>query len=296
MTGSGNVTHVAECRILTIDDWALDDDVGRLSWVEQNDRANRLINGLRRFGLQHGDTVAIVGGNRREWIEAVGAAAGDGKQWVPVNWHFSPDEIAYVLENSGADLVIADAEYGDKVAEAASHAGVAHRVADGGGIDGFLSYDDMLASSSAGEPDGQVAGDVMIYTSGTTGRPRGVVSNSSDIGADLEAANAPTEMFMQLLGVPTEGGTVYNSAPLHHGGPLVFPLVPHSLGSRLVLRREAGRRRRTPTHRRVPGDHRARSAHPLRWGSRSPRPRFTSSTMTATNSARTRPAASTSAA
>ncbi|MEM9516570.1 MAG: AMP-binding protein [Actinomycetota bacterium] len=220
------------------DDWALDDDVGQLSWAEGNDRTNRLINGLRGLGLQHGDTVAIVGGNRREWIEAVGAAGGDGKRWVPVNWHFSPDEIAYVLENSEASLVIADAEYGDKVAEAADAVGVTHRVAYGGPLDGFLSYDDLLASASAAEPDGQVSGDVMIYTSGTTGRPKGVVSNTSRIGADLEEANAPTAMFMEMLGIPTQGGIAYNSAPLYHGGPLVFALVPHSLGSKLVLRRK----------------------------------------------------------
>ena len=48
------------------DDWALDDDLGRVSWTESNDRTNRLLTGLRGLGLEQGDSVAILGGNRRE--------------------------------------------------------------------------------------------------------------------------------------------------------------------------------------------------------------------------------------
>jgi long-chain acyl-CoA synthetase len=218
------------------DEWALDDDVGRITWYEANDRANRLINGLRAFGLSQGDVVAIVGGNRREWAEAAGAANGDGRVWVPVNWHFSVDEIAYVLENSGAKVVVADAAYADKAAVAAEQAGTAIRIAYGGPIDGFTDYDELLAASSADEPEGQVSGEVMVYTSGTTGRPKGVVSNRSGLGQDLEAAAVPLTMFLDLIGVPTDGVT-YLGAPLYHAGPLLFGLVPHMLGSQLILRR-----------------------------------------------------------
>ena len=219
-------------------DWALDDDVGRLTWAESNERVNRLMNGIRGLGLDVGDCVGLLGGNRREWIEAVGAANGDGKPWVPINWHFSADEIAYVLTNSGAKLLIADAEYGTKALEAADRAEVAFRVAYGGSIDGFMDYDDLLASSSAEEPDGQTAGQVITYTSGTTGHPKGVVPSTSTLGGDLEAANAPLAGFMELIGVPTADGVAYCGAPLYHSGPLLFGLVPHMLGSQLILRRK----------------------------------------------------------
>jgi long-chain acyl-CoA synthetase len=218
------------------DDWALDDDVGRLTWGESNERSNRLINGIRGLGLAHGDVVAILGGNRREWAEAAVAANGDGRIWVPVNWHFSVDEIAYVLENSSAKLLVADAAYADKAAGAAERAGTDIRVAYGGPIDGFTDYDDLLAASSADEPDGQVSGQVMVYTSGTTGHPKGVVPNQRNVGLDLETASVPVNMFLELIGVPTDG-TTYLGAPLYHAGPLVFGLVPHMLGSRLILRR-----------------------------------------------------------
>jgi long-chain acyl-CoA synthetase len=220
------------------DEWALDDDVGRLTWAERNARTNRLVHGLRSLGLDDGSTVAIVGGNRREWLETVAATNGAGKRWVPVNWHFSAAEIAYVLENSAADAVVADAEYADKVTDAADAAGVDLRIAYGGSIDGFTDYDDLLASSSEAEPEGQVAGQLVIYTSGTTGNPKAVVPNMSSLGNDLERTTATLRGFMELLGIPLEDGIAFNSAPLYHSGPLAGAFVPHSLGSKLVLRRK----------------------------------------------------------
>jgi acyl-CoA synthetase (AMP-forming)/AMP-acid ligase II len=64
------------------------------------------------------------------------------------------------------------------------------------------------------------------------------VPNTCNLGGDIEAANAPLIGFMDLLGVPTSDGVAYCGAPLYHGGPLVFGLVPHMLGSQLVLRRK----------------------------------------------------------
>jgi long-chain acyl-CoA synthetase len=155
------------------DDWALDDDDGRLTWTESNERIDRLMHGVRGLGLEFGDCVGLLGGKRREWLETVGATNGDGRPWVPINWHFSAEEVAHVLENSGAKLLVADAEYGDKALEAAELAEVPLRVACGSSVDGFTAFDDLLASSSADEPAGQTAGQAIVYTSGTTGIRRG---------------------------------------------------------------------------------------------------------------------------
>jgi len=222
----------------TGDEWALDDDIGEVTWGESNDRMNRLIHGLRGLGLVPGDCIGVVGGNRREWLQAVGAANHDGKMWVPINWHFSADEIAYVLQNSNAKALVADAEYADKAHEAAARADIAVRIAYGGAIDGFIDFDGLVAASPSAEPDGQTSGQVMVYTSGTTGRPKGVVPSSGTLGAEIPATLGPLAFYMQLLGVPTEDGIAYCGAPLYHGGPLLFGLVPTVLGSRLVLRRK----------------------------------------------------------
>src|SRR4051812_31530949 len=78
------------------------DDRGTTVWSELDERVNRLVNGLRAAGLVAGDTLAVVIGNRREWFEVAMAAAHGGWTYVPVNWHWVADELAYVLEDAHA--------------------------------------------------------------------------------------------------------------------------------------------------------------------------------------------------
>jgi long-chain acyl-CoA synthetase len=219
------------------DEIAVIDEFAELTWGETDARTNQLVTALRGLGLGTGDVVGLLGGNRHEWTETLAAGLHTSAVVVPINWHFSVDEIAYVLENSGASALVADAEYADQAAAAAEQADVGVRVAFGGPIDGFADYEDLLASASADEPANQGAGTVMFYTSGTTGRPKGVRSSLIEVGGDPAAALAPVEILVDLLGLPKEGGTVLCNAPVYHAGPLVFCLLPASLGSRLILRR-----------------------------------------------------------
>ncbi len=219
------------------DDVALVDEFAELTWGQVDGRTNQMLTALRGLGLRTGDVIGLLGGNRHEWTETLSAGLHTSAVVVPINWHFSVDEIAYVLENSGATVLVADAEYAEQAEAAAEQAGVGVRVAFGGSIQGFADYEDLLASASADEPEGQGAGTVMWYTSGTTGRPKGVKSSLIEVGGDPAAALAPVEMFVDLLGLPKEGGTVLCNAPVYHAGPLVFCLFPASLGSRLIMRR-----------------------------------------------------------
>jgi long-chain acyl-CoA synthetase len=213
------------------------DEFAELTWGETDARTNQLVTALRGLGLGTGDVVGLLGGNRHEWTETLAAGMHTSAVVVPINWHFSVDEIAYVLQNSGAGALVADAEYAEKAAAAADQAGVRLRLAFGGPIEGFADYEDLLASASSDEPEGQGAGTIMWYTSGTTGRPKGVKSSLVEVGGDPAVALAPLEMFVDLLGLPKADGTVLCNAPVYHAGPLVFCLFPASLGSRLIMRR-----------------------------------------------------------
>ena len=122
------------------DEVALVDEFGQWTWAEINARQNQLIAGLRHAGLQPGDVVGLLGNNRHEWPETVGAVRHGSWMGVPINWHFSTDEIAYVLENSGARALVADVEFAGKAVEAAEQAGVAVRIAFGGPIEGFVEH------------------------------------------------------------------------------------------------------------------------------------------------------------
>ena len=83
---------------------ALIDEFGETSWRQINDRVNRLVNALRAAGLEKGDTLSVLSENRREYFEIIAAATHCGLRYVPMNWHWVAEELAYVLADSDSHL------------------------------------------------------------------------------------------------------------------------------------------------------------------------------------------------
>src|SRR5580692_13214999 len=73
-------------------------------------RAARIAGGLHRLGVKPGDSVCILMRNDIAFIEAAYAAMRLGAYGVPINWHFKPDEINYVLKDSGTSVLIGHAD------------------------------------------------------------------------------------------------------------------------------------------------------------------------------------------
>src|SRR5438045_6484584 len=80
------------------------------SHAEVADRAARIAGGLRRLGVKQGDSVCILMRNDIAFIEAAYAAMQLGAYGVPVNWHFKPEEITYILQDCGTSVLIAHAD------------------------------------------------------------------------------------------------------------------------------------------------------------------------------------------
>src|SRR5258707_2899490 len=74
------------------------------------DRADRIAGGLQRLGVKPGDCVCILMRNDIAFIEAAYAAMRLGAYAVPINWHFKPEEINYVLKDSGTSVLIGHAD------------------------------------------------------------------------------------------------------------------------------------------------------------------------------------------
>src|SRR5947209_17981338 len=74
------------------------------------ERAARIAGGLQRLGVAEGDSVCILMRNDIAFIEAAYAAMQLGAYGVPVNWHFNPEEIAYILKDCGTSVLIAHAD------------------------------------------------------------------------------------------------------------------------------------------------------------------------------------------
>lgn len=220
------------------DEIAVDDELGLLTWTQVNERSNRLIHGLRLLGLDVGDPVVILAGNRREYGEVNSACFNSGWVIVPTNWHLTADELVYIIEDSEARALVLDPEFAGAGLEAASRVSTlkAKVMLSGGDADGFVPYDELLDGSSSDEPADQVAGSQMFYTSGTTGNPKGVRSTALPVGGPLEVLRATVEGFAGLLRI--DDGKMLVNSPLYHAGPYAFTMVAAGMGAPVLMRQK----------------------------------------------------------
>ena len=86
------------------------------TFAELNSLVNRLATGLRELGAEPGDRLVWCGPNSLETIAVVHAARKIGLVAVPLSYRFTAEEMAYVIDNSDATLVVVDADYADLVA------------------------------------------------------------------------------------------------------------------------------------------------------------------------------------
>src|SRR4051794_19604081 len=153
---------------------ALADDGGETPGAELQARPTRLIAVLRAAGIVPGDRVAVHSGNRREVYEVAMACLHAGFSVVQTNWNYTADELAFVLEDSDARVLIVDDLYADVAQESIKEMRelvLLLRLRARHGNETFASYEKALAGASPAEPANQVGGAAMFYTSGTTGRP-----------------------------------------------------------------------------------------------------------------------------
>jgi acyl-CoA synthetase (AMP-forming)/AMP-acid ligase II len=186
-----------------------------LTFAELNMRANRVANVLKSLGVNTGDRVAIIVHNSIEGVE-VGAACTKIKAiQVPVNYRLREREVAYVLNDSEAKVVVAAPELVQVVEQA--RAGVQGQptfIAIGGyAPSGWLHYEEVVASASETMPVvGEASlGSSMSYTSGTTGNPKGAYRPN---GVSLEAVLGVVQAFeLRDTDVHLLAGPLYHSAP-----------------------------------------------------------------------------------
>jgi long-chain acyl-CoA synthetase len=221
---------------------AVIDDHGVTDWVTFDERVNRLVNALRDLGLQPDDTFAVMVGNRCEGFEAHVAAAHSSWRVVPVNWHWTAEELAYVVNDSGSRALIVDGRFADVATEASAtfddcpiRIVVDAHTLTGEPPEGFLAYEEVLAAADPSEPADQASGGPMFYTSGTTGFPKGVKGTLNSTGNPpsmlLLVAGTVTGMF----GIPEDGVTLLEG-PMYHSAQWVFSLGPFVMGSTVVMR------------------------------------------------------------
>jgi long-chain acyl-CoA synthetase len=211
------------------------------TFAELDDLTGRLANALRALGAEQGDRVVWCGPNSLEVVATIHAIRRARTVAVPLSYRFNADEMRYVVDNSGATVVVADAEQAPLLASVRGDLPTVRNVVVFGGAvpAGCRAWDDVLADASPGDADtnsgaGARQGDgsvgaSMIYTSGTTGRPKGALRTTNDPETVLALL---TEL--DLLSAPLVHLT---TGPLYHSGPLAFASLPHTLGCPVVVLR-----------------------------------------------------------
>jgi len=160
---------------------ALKDSSRSFTYPELNQRVNRLANGLLSLGLNKGDKVAVFMENSIEIVEIFMATAKTGIVMVPINFRLLGKDVAYIVDNSDARALIADAEFAPVIRDIKAdlrQIPTENYIVVGKETSGFRSYDQILASAPGHEPEAVVNPEdtwILIYTSGTTGKPKGVI-------------------------------------------------------------------------------------------------------------------------
>ena len=214
------------------------------SHAEVAGRVDRIAGGLQRLGVKQGDSVCILMRNDIAFLEAAYAAMRLGAYAVPVNWHFKPEEINYVLKDSGASVLVGHADMLHPLRDAIparvtvlsaptppeilSHYKIdPHHLATPGfavDLESWLPQQRPYDGPALPQPQN------MIYTSGTTGHPKGVRRNAPT----PEQAIASEQIRALIYGLkPGVRGLL--PGPLYHAAPNSFGLRAGRLGGALVM-------------------------------------------------------------
>jgi len=232
MTELGFWTHASEQPSALA---VVDVDGTEVSAGQLGQAAHQLAHGLRALGLGRGDTVAVVLPNGRALLEIFMAATEIGLYVTPINWHLTASEVAYIVEDCGAKLLVAAARSAAVCRAAAELAEVpeGRRFATEP-VDGFVPLEQLKAGQPTVPPPDRRAGAPMTYTSGTTGNPKGVRRPLPDV--EPEVVSGQQALFLSLFGIfPGSAGVHLVVAPLYHTAVLNFATNHLHLGHTVVL-------------------------------------------------------------
>ncbi|MCP5056564.1 MAG: long-chain-fatty-acid--CoA ligase [bacterium] len=206
----------------------------RFLYSELNARANRIAHALLEKGVRPGDRVALLMMNGAEYIESYFGIAKIGAVMVPLNWRLVPEELTFILSDSGSKVLLFDGEFDEPVAELLERdTPISSWIRVGAASDtpDFADdYDTLTAAASDEEPDIAAEGDdilFIMYTSGTTGQPKGVVHTHSSVTwasltINMTADNRHGDRYLQMLPLFHVGALGPLTAGIHRGSAIVL--------------------------------------------------------------------------
>ena len=210
------------------------DGAVRLTYPRLDERVNQLAHALRATGVAEGDRLLWLGQNSVRVLECLLAAAKLGAMFCPANWRQSTEEMAFVIDDFDAAVVVwQHEEIGDTVLDARDQSGSRARwLRHDAGPETGDSYEAFVAGGAPNDPAIDVdpaASLLVVYTAAFGGRPNGaMLSHIALISQGLVMGRA----------AEVEADYVYlNSGPLFHLGTLMTTLATFVAGGTNVFTR-----------------------------------------------------------
>ena len=179
--------------------------------------------GLDALGVGHGERVAVVSQNSARLVSSFFGVSAYGRVLVPVNFRLKAEEVAYIVEHSGASVLLVDPELDDDLASVTAP----HRFVIGTDADAALHRFDVAPEPWAPDEDATAS---INYTSGTTARPKGVQLTHRNLW--LDAA-----VFGWQIGV-SDRDVLLHTLPQFHVNGWTIPYAVTAMGGRHVILRK----------------------------------------------------------
>jgi len=213
---------------------------GERTWTfaELDERSNKAGHALAAEGVGPQDRVAYLGKNSPAFFDTLFGAAKINAVMVAVNWRLAPPEVAYIVNDAGAKVLVVGNEFLPVIAAVQAELTSVKRliVVDGEGQRDDGDHDTFAAwiePNPAHDPGVQSMPDdvaLQLYTSGTTGRPKGAMLSNRNLSAMLPVTARDWGFDSSSVNLVT--------MPLFHVGGVGWALVGVFVGAHSVLLRE----------------------------------------------------------
>ncbi len=213
-------------RIGVVDEPTCDDNLGSLTYGEVARRVRAVQAGLDELGVDAGERVAVVSPNAARLLELFYAVPASGRVLVPINFRLRPEEVEYIVDHSGASVLLVDPTLEDLATVTAKHRFTLGAQSD----EALLRFDREPRPWANADEDATAT---INYTSGTTARPKGVQITHRNIWVNCAT-------FGLHAGV-TDWDVYLHSLPMFHANGWGMLYTAASLGvPQIVLRKVDG--------------------------------------------------------
>ena len=207
-----------------------------ITYAQYEARSNQVAHLLRSLGLGYGDRVAIYMENNAEYLILAWGALRTGLRVTAIATHLSPEEIDYILNDSGASVLFTSKAMAQRATcLKAEHISAACRFMMGAQTAGFTDLEAALDDQPNDPVPNQSEGVEMLYSSGTTGRPKAVKKPLLD--APFGHPPPSYQSFADIYDI-NEDTVYFHPAPLYHAAPLLGHLRVIRFGGCCLITRK----------------------------------------------------------